>query len=128
MEAIPPALAGTLAEVTLAVHLAFVAFAVAGGLLALRWPRAAWLHLPALVWAAAVMLFGWTCPLTPLEQALRARAGLETYTGSFIERYIVPVLYPPGLTRAHQVGLGLALAAGNAAVYGMALRRRRRPR
>ena len=128
MDAIPSSLAGTLAEITLAVHFAFVAFAVAGGLLVLRWPRVAWVHLPALVWAAAVMLFGWTCPLTPLEQALRVRAGLETYTGSFIERYIVPVLYPPGLTRAHQVGLGVALAAGNAAVYGIVLRRLRRRR
>lgn len=128
MDAIAPSLAGTLAEITLAVHFAFVAFAVAGGLLVLRWPRAAWVHLPALAWAAAVMLFGWTCPLTPLEQALRLRAGLESYTGGFIDRYVVALLYPPGLTRAHQVGLGVALAAGNAAVYGIALRRLRRGR
>ncbi len=126
MESIPPALAGRLADLVLVVHFGFVAFAVGGGLAALRWPRLAWLHLPALAWAAAVMLFGWTCPLTPLEQALRLRAGLESYTGGFIDRYVVTVLYPPGLTRAHQVGLGAALAAGNAAVYAALWRRRRR--
>ncbi len=121
-----PATAGLLADLVVVVHLAFVAFAVGGGL-AVAWrPRLAWLHLPALAWAAAVMAFGWTCPLTPLEKRLRALAGETPYEGGFVQRYLEPVLYPPGLTRGHQVALAGALVALNGALYARALRRRRR--
>ncbi len=121
-----PATAALLADVVVVVHLAFVAFAVGGGL-AVAWrPRLAWLHLPALAWAAAVMAFGWTCPLTPLEKRLRALAGETPYEGGFVQRYLEPVLYPPGLTRGHQVALAGALVALNGALYARALRRRGR--
>ena len=121
-----PATAGLLADLVVVVHLGFVAFAVGGGL-AVAWrPRLAWLHLPALAWAAAVMAFGWTCPLTPLEKRLRALAGETPYEGGFVQRYLEPVLYPPGLTRGHQVALAGALVALNGALYARALRRRRR--
>ena len=121
-----PATAALLADVVVVVHLAFVAFAVGGGL-AVAWrPRLAWLHLPALAWAAAVMAFGWTCPLTPLEKRLRALAGETPYEGGFVQRYLEPVLYPPGLTRGHQVALAAALVALNGALYARVLRRRRR--
>ncbi len=121
-----PATAGLLADVVVVVHLAFVAFAVGGGLAVARRPRLAWLHLPALAWAAAVMAFGWTCPLTPLEKRLRTLAGETPYEGGFVQRYLEPVLYPPGLTRGHQVALAAALVALNGALYARVLRRRRR--
>jgi len=116
-----------LADLVLIVHLGFVVFVVAGGLLVLRWPRVAWVHLPAAAWGVAIELFGWTCPLTPLENELRQAAGAAAYTGSFVEHYLVPVVYPPGLTRAVQIALGVALAALSAGVYALAWRRHRGP-
>jgi hypothetical protein len=107
-----------LAQLVVVVHIVFTAFAVAGGLLVLRWRWMAWLHLPAVLWAAYVELSGAICPLTPLENSLRAGAGLESYEGDFVARYLLPILYPEGLTRAVQWLLGLAVLAVNAAVYG----------
>ena len=98
-------------------HMAFVVFAAGGVLLVLRWPRLAWVHLPAVAWAAFIEFSGGICPLTPLEQSLRARAGLEAYTGDFVARYLFPVLYPEGLTREAQLVIGLAVIAVNAAGY-----------
>jgi hypothetical protein len=118
---------GVLADAVVAIHFAFVAFAVAGGLLVLRHPRWVWLHLPALAWAAWVELAGWVCPLTPLENELRRAAGESGYAGGFVEHYLVPVLYPEGLTRAAQIALGTGLLALNAALYTALLLRRRRP-
>jgi hypothetical protein len=111
-----------LADLVVLLHLAFVAFVVAGGLLALRWPRLAWLHLPASAWGAAVEFFGWTCPLTPLEDALRGGGD----RGDFVARYLLPVLYPAGLTADIQVPLGIGVVAINAAIYAWVLHRRRR--
>ena len=113
-----------LADLTLLLHLAFVAFVVLGGLLVLRRPALAWLHVPAVVWGAWVELAGWTCPLTPLENWLRMRGGVPAYPTSFIEHYLVPVLYPAGLTRALQLALGALVLAINAAVYAAVLRKR----
>ena len=106
-------------------HLAFVVFAAGGVLLVLRWPALAWVHLPAVAWAAFIEFSGGICPLTPLEQALRARAGLEAYTGDFVARYLFPVLYPEGLTRQAQLVIGLAVVAVNAAGYAFVYFRRR---
>lgn len=115
-----------LADVVVAAHFTFVAFVVLGGLLVLRWPRAAWVHVPAALWGVVVITFGLICPLTPLEQSLRRAGGESGYAGSFIDRYLVPVLYPRELTRSDQVALGLGTAALNLLIYGTALRRRRR--
>jgi hypothetical protein len=114
-----------LADLVVGLHFAFVLFVVLGGLLALRWPRAAWLHLPAVAWGALIEWRGWICPLTPLEVALRRRAGEAGYEGDFLERYLVPVLYPPGLTREIQLGLAVGVVILNAVVYTAVLRRRR---
>ncbi len=117
------------ADVVVVLHLAFILFVVAGGLLVLRWPRVAWLHLPAAVWGALIELAGWVCPLTPLEQRLRLAAGQEGYTGGFIENYLIPVIYPAGLTRTVQIVLGLVVVAINVGVYGpLTARRVRRAR
>ena len=113
------------ADVVLLVHFAFVLFVVLGGALLLRWPKLAWIHLPAVVWAALVELNGWICPLTPIEIELRRASGEAGYTGDFLEHYIVALLYPEGLTRAIQIALAIVVVAINAAIYAAALRSRR---
>jgi len=114
-----------LADAVLLGHLAFIAFAVAGGFAVLHWPRLAWLHLPALAWAGYVTLTGSICPLTPLEVGLRHAAGQAGYDGGFVEHYLVPLIYPPGLTRPAQAVLGLALVARNVALYAAVVARQR---
>lgn len=110
-----------LADLLVGVHVLFVAFVVFGGLLALRslWIAAA--HLPAAAWGALIEFRGWVCPLTPLENSLRASAGQAGYDGGFIEHYLVPVLYPGGLTRGLQIVLGSLVVAVNLVVYGLVL-------
>jgi hypothetical protein len=115
----------TIADLVVLAHLAFVAFVVLGGAAVLRWPRLAWVHLPAVAWAVLIEYVGWICPLTPLENALRQADGGSAYAGGFVERYIIPVLYPADLTRAVQVGLGTVVLVLNALVYWHVLRRRR---
>ncbi len=114
-------MAGFAADGLVLVHAAFVVFVVFGGLLAWRWPRLAWLHLPAVAWAALLEFRQWICPLTPLEQWLRTMAGESGYNGSFVEHYLLPLLYPPGLTAAKQWLLGAAVVALNFLVYGALL-------
>lgn len=114
------------ADLAVIVHFAFIVFVVAGGLLALRWPRTAWLHLPAALWGAAVEAFGWTCPLTPLENALRARAAADGYAGDFIGHYLLPLIYPAELTREVQWLLAALVLVINALIYGTVWRRQRR--
>ena len=114
-----------LADAVLVLHFAFVVFVVAGGLLVLRWTAVAWLHLPAAAWGAAIEVGGWICPLTPLENRFRELAGQTPYTGDFVSRYLMPVLYPEGLTRPVQLVLGMAVLLINLAVYAVVLRRRR---
>lgn len=113
----------TLADLVVLGHLAFVVFAALGGLAVLRRPRLAWIHLPAVAWAALIEFAGWICPLTPLENALRQAAGDSTYSGGFVERYLIPILYPADLTRAVQVGLGSAVLLLNALLYWQIARR-----
>lgn len=115
-----------LADAVLLLHLAFVAFAVAGGLFAFRHRWILWLHLPALAWAAFVEFTGRICPLTPLENRLRAAGGAAGYEGGFIEHYLLPLLYPAALTRELQWTLGAGLVAFNVAVYLLLWRKHRR--
>src|SRR5512144_911769 len=97
-----------LADLVVVIHFAFVLFVVLGAFLVLRWPRLAWVHLPAAVWGVLIEYAGWICPLTPLEHWLRRAAGESGYEGGFVEHYIIPVLYPLGLTRMTQWVLGTA--------------------
>jgi len=113
------------ADAVLAVHFAFIAYVVLGGLLVAAWPRTALVHLPAAAWGALIELSGRPCPLTSWENALRIRAGESGYGESFIEHYLLPVVYPGGLTRTHQLWLAGLVVAVNAAVYAWAIRRRR---
>ena len=113
-----------LADAVVVLHFAFVLFAVTGGFLALRWRWLPWLHLPVLGWALLMEFSGWVCPLTPLEQRLRALAGAGRYSGGFIEHYLLPLLYPPGLTLETQWLLGAGLAVLNLAAYALVWRTR----
>lgn len=117
----------TLADLTVLVHATFVLFAAGGGLLVWRWSRLAWIHLPAAGWAVAIEWTGGICPLTTLEGWLRRQAGVGVHAGDFIDRYVLWWLYPAGLTREVQIGLGAALLLLNLAVYArwIATRRRR---
>ncbi|MGD9598490.1 MAG: DUF2784 domain-containing protein [Steroidobacteraceae bacterium] len=117
-----------LADGVVALHFAFIFYVVAGGFIAWRWPRTAWLHAIALAWGLWILASGAICPLTPLENHLRLRAGETGYEGGFIARYITPVIYPAGLTRGLQWTLGAALTLVNAVAYLGLWRRARRRR
>ena len=116
------------AQMVMLLHLGFVLFVALGWLLVLRWPRVAWIHLPAVVWGILVEAAGWICPLTPLENALRRRAGQTAYSGDFLDRYVVPLLYPEDLTRGMQIGLALVVVVVNGLAYGWLIARSRRGR
>jgi hypothetical protein len=109
---------GILADIIVLIHLAFVGFAVLGAVLIIwrRW--VVWLHLPAVLWAIWIELTGGICPLAPLENWLRHRAGQGGYQGDFVAHYLMPVLYPVGLTRNMQILLGLVVISINTALYG----------
>lgn len=113
-----------LADLVVVVHLAFIVFIAVGGLLAWRWPRVAWAHLPALVWGVGIITVGYDCPLTPLEKALRRRADGDAYAGGFVDRYVEGVVYPDELTPLLRAVAGVAVAVG----YVGLLWTRRHPR
>jgi len=116
-------------DLIVVLHLLFILFVAAGGLLVLRRPRIALLHLPAVGWGAFIEYSGGICPLTPLENHFSHLAGRQGYAGGFIDHYLLPIVYPEGLTREIQIGLGLAVVAVNAGVYLLLIRRSlRRPR
>jgi len=116
------------ADAVLIVHGLFVLFVVVGGLFSLWRPRWAWLHIAAALWGAAVMLSGMVCPLTPLENSLRAAGGQAGYAGGFIDHYITAAIYPQGLTRPVQMGLGGLVILSNALIYAYLWSRRTRNR
>ena len=111
------------ADAVVLAHGAFILFAAFGGLLALRWRWVALLHLPAAAWAILIEAAGWICPLTPLEQGLRLAAGEAGYRGGFVEHYLIPAIYPAGLTRGIQFALAAFVAAFNLAIYALFARR-----
>ncbi len=115
-----------LADLLVLAHLLFVAFVMAGGFLLVRWPKLAWLHLPAAAWGAAIEFTGAICPLTPLENRLRALGGEGIYSGGFVEHYLLPILYPEHLTLLVQQGLGGVVVAVNLLAYTLAYRSWRR--
>ena len=109
------------ADLVVLIHLLFILFAVGGGLLVLKYRRCVFLHLPALVWAVLISLCGWVCPLTPLENWLRERGGVLGYDTSFIEHYLLPVIYPGELTRRIQIFLGLLVLVLNLVIYRLVI-------
>jgi hypothetical protein len=117
---------GNLATLVVLFHFAFILFVMFGGLLALRWRWVPWVHIPCFLWGSGIEVTGGICPLTPLENRLRRAAGESEYVGTFIEHYILPLMYPAGLTRAVQLVLAVGLVALNVAIYAWVIRRRRR--
>ncbi len=115
-----------LADAVVALHLAYIVFVVGGAVVVLKWRWVAWPHLLAVVWGAYVEFSGTVCPLTPLEQSLRRRAGQAGYGGSFIDNYLIPVMYPADLTITIQIGLGALVLVLNLLLYGWVWRRVRR--
>ena len=115
-----------LADGVLVVHLAFVLFVALGGFLVLRWPRIAWLHVPAALWGVYIEFTGRICPLTPLENSLRVRGGEAGYSGGFIDHYITALIYPDGLTRTTQIAIGSGVLIMNVVLYALVLRRQRK--
>ena len=111
------------ADAVVIFHFCFVAFVVTGGLIVLRWRRVAWLHLPAVAWGVYVEFSGRLCPLTPLENSLREWGGRDTYQEGFVDHYIMPVLYPEGLTHELQIWIGCAIFLINAVCYSVFLYR-----
>lgn len=109
------------ADVVLLSHFAFVAFAVAGGVLFYFDRKWAWLHVPVVLWSSIVNLASWTCPLTPLEKSLRAQAGRSGYSGGFVEHYVGQIVYPRGMPRQMELVAGLSIVAWNAFVYACLL-------
>jgi hypothetical protein len=117
-----------LADLVVVLHLAFVLFVVLGGVLVLRRPVLAWIHIPAALWGIGIEWLGGVCPLTPLENHLRRLGGEAGYEGGFVEHYVTQLLYPSGITRGLQIGLGVLVLVVNAALYTIVIRRHRRRR
>ncbi|MCP4897258.1 MAG: DUF2784 domain-containing protein [bacterium] len=114
------------ADVLVLAHLGFILFVICGGFLALRWRWIVWLHLPCAAWGALIEFAGWICPLTPLENRLRIAAGSSGYESGFIDHYVMPLIYPAGLDRGIQIGLGVIVVSVNLVVYGVFLQGRKR--
>jgi len=117
-----------LADAVVVLHAAFVAFVVLGGFLVMRWPRMAWVHVPAAAYGFLVEAAGWVCPLTPLEVWLRRRAGEAGYAGGFVEHHLIPLVYPSPFPRSLAWTLAGVVLAVNALSYGLFLGRRWRAR
>lgn len=117
---------GLIATLVVLLHLAFVLFAAFGAMLAFRWSWIPYLHVPSVVWATYIELSGGVCPLTPLENRMRVAAGLGEYSGDFVARYLFPVLYPVGLTREAQIGIGVLVLLMNVVLYVAVYRQRGR--
>jgi hypothetical protein len=105
------------ADVLLVLHLVFIVFVMLGGLLLLKWRWLIYLHLPAVAWGILVELLGWLCPLTPLEQHFRMLAGETGYSGGFVQHYLLPIIYPAGLTREVQILLAIGVISINLVIY-----------
>lgn len=116
------------ADLMVLAHFLFIFFVICGGLLVIRWPKIAFVHLPAAIWGALVEIFSWICPLTPLENHFRALAGESSYSGDFIVRYLLPVIYPENLTTSIQKILGVAVIVINVIMYVIAIKKNRRDR
>lgn len=111
------------ADFLVLLHLAFIMFVIAGGFTVFKWHWMALLHIPAAAWGVLIEFRGWVCPLTPWENSLRKLAGEEGYSESFIEHYVLPLVYPSGLTRDIQTTLGLTVIGINLLIYGVLLYR-----
>ena len=114
------------ADMVVLLHLGFVLFVMLGGLFVLKWKWVMWGHLPAAVWGALIEFTGWICPLTPLENWIREAGGEQGYQSDFIEHYVMPLLYPTGLTREIQIFLGVLVILLNVGIYALVFHRHKK--
>jgi hypothetical protein len=112
-----------LAHAVVVFHALFIVFIVFGGFITWRWRWVAVVHIPSAIWGALIEFRGWICPLTPIENALRVKAGQGGYSGGFIEHYLLPAIYPSGLTPRVQTVLGTVVLVINLFAYGVLARR-----
>jgi len=106
-----------MADIVVVLHFTFILFVLMGGILSIWWRKVVWIHIPAAAWGVLIEFAGWICPLTPLENLLRVKSGEVGYLGGFVEKYILPVIYPAGLTREIQIALGIFVIIINLAIY-----------
>ena len=114
------------ADFIVLIHFAFIVFVLAGGFLVLKWRWVIWLHIPAAIWGALIVMVGWICPLTPMENILRQAGAGEIYTNSFIDRYLAPVIYPAGFTNEMFIAMGIVVIVINVLVYTIFLIHRKK--
>jgi len=114
-------IAGFTADMIVLVHLGFIVFVALGGFLVIKWHNIAFLHIPCALWGVLIAFGGWICPLTPLEMHFRKLAGIAGYDGGFIDHYVMPIVYPAGLTRGMQIAFGVTILAVNLIVYARVL-------
>jgi hypothetical protein len=112
-----------MADLIVLIHFGFILFVIFGGLLVIKWRKFIWLHVPAAVWGALIEFFGWFCPLTTLENQLRRNKNGDAYITGFVEHYIIPIIYPEGLTRDIQLLLGIAVIIINLFIYTLILKK-----
>lgn len=114
------------ADLIVIIHFSFILFVILGGLLVIKWKKFIWLHIPAAIWGMLIEFFGWFCPLTTLENQLRQNKNGEAYSSGFIEHYIIPLIYPEGLTREIQIALGIAVVIINLLIYSLVIKKWKR--
>lgn len=119
-------IAGLAADMIVLVHLGFIMFVALGGFLVIKWHNIAFLHIPCALWGVLIAFGGWICPLTPLEMHFRQLAGIAGYDGGFIDHYVMPIVYPAGLTRGMQIAFGVTILVVNLLVYVRVLVNRNR--
>jgi len=113
-----------LADIVVITHALFIVFVIFGGFIVLKWHKVMWLHIPCAIWGVLIEFFGWICPLTHLENYYRELGNASHYESSFIQHYLLPIIYPPGLTTGVQILLGVIVIVINLAVYGIVWRYR----
>ncbi len=107
------------AQLVLLIHILFSLTAMFGGFGVLICLSSMWIHIPLMLWAAAVNLFSWTCPLTPLEKRLWRAGGREEYEGGFLIHYLGPLLNLETASRKLEVQTGAVILIWNLLVYAI---------
>jgi hypothetical protein len=112
------------ARLIVLAHSAYVAFVVFGSVLVLRWPSLLWLHVAAVLWAAATLAFDLGCPLTPWEKTRWRLGGVEPYPEGFLQHHVLRARFVAEHSRASHTVAGLLVLALNIVVYWLVVLKR----